>query len=228
MGEDLFWAIRGRGRASFGIIVAWKIKLVQVPPVVTVFTIRKKMDLEGTKLVHKWQHIANNLPKELFIRVIIQSPGIDSKDNEKTVKALFNSLFLGPVNELLPIMDKSFPELGLQAEDCIEMSWIESILHFPGYERGQTLEVLLDRTVHDESYFKAKSDFVEEPIPKSAWEKVREMFLDGITRDMILDPFGGRMDEISESELPFPHRKGNLYNKQYLSGGRRHFRLGGQ
>ncbi|KAL2474884.1 FAD-binding Berberine family protein [Abeliophyllum distichum] len=39
VGEDLLLAIRGGGGASFGIIVAWKIKLVWVPPVVTVFTI---------------------------------------------------------------------------------------------------------------------------------------------------------------------------------------------
>lgn len=31
MGEDLFWAIRGGGGASFGIILSWKIRLVRVP-----------------------------------------------------------------------------------------------------------------------------------------------------------------------------------------------------
>ncbi|KAM7530365.1 hypothetical protein LguiB_033775 [Lonicera macranthoides] len=31
MGEDLFWAIRGSGGASFGVIIEWKIKLVSVP-----------------------------------------------------------------------------------------------------------------------------------------------------------------------------------------------------
>ncbi|KAK9150789.1 hypothetical protein Syun_009098 [Stephania yunnanensis] len=36
MGEDLFWAIRGGGASSFGVILAFKIKLVQVPPVLTV------------------------------------------------------------------------------------------------------------------------------------------------------------------------------------------------
>nr|XP_012466379.1 unnamed protein product [Gossypium raimondii] len=33
MGEDLFWAIRGGGGNTFGVVVAWKIKLVAVPPV---------------------------------------------------------------------------------------------------------------------------------------------------------------------------------------------------
>lgn len=33
---------------------------------------------------------------------------------------------------------------------------------------------------------------------------------------MIMEPYGGRMDHISESELPFTHRNGNIYNIQYL------------
>ncbi|GMN19572.1 hypothetical protein TIFTF001_046973, partial [Ficus carica] len=31
MGEDLFWAIRGGGASSFGIVTAWKLRLVDVP-----------------------------------------------------------------------------------------------------------------------------------------------------------------------------------------------------
>ena len=33
---------------------------------------------------------------------------------------------------------------------------------------------------------------------------------------MIMEPFGGRLSEISESAIPFPHRKGNLYIIQYF------------
>jgi FAD/FMN-containing dehydrogenase len=46
MGEDLFWAIRGGGGASFGIILSWKIKLVHVPSTVIVFTVKPEL---GTK-----------------------------------------------------------------------------------------------------------------------------------------------------------------------------------
>ncbi|KAK2643959.1 hypothetical protein Ddye_019154 [Dipteronia dyeriana] len=35
IGEDLFWAIRGGGRAKFGVILSWKIKLVLIPEYVT-------------------------------------------------------------------------------------------------------------------------------------------------------------------------------------------------
>ena len=75
MGEDLFWAIRGGGGASFGVILSWKIKLVQVPPTVTAFNIKKTLEQGATKLVSKWQYISNKLHEDLFIRVIIQNVG---------------------------------------------------------------------------------------------------------------------------------------------------------
>ena len=211
MGEDLFWAVKGGGGASFGIIVSWKIKLVQVPPTVTVFSIDKTLEQGLTKLVHRWQYVADRLHEDLFIRVIIQNVG-----KKKTIQASFNSLFLGGVDKLIPLMGKSFPQLGLQAGDCTEMTWIESVLYFAGFPRGTPLEILLNRTHPDRSFFKAKSDYVKEAIPEAGLEGVWERFLKEEIVFMIMDPYGGRMNEISEYEIPFPHRKGNLYNIQYL------------
>lgn len=37
IGEDLFWAIRGGTASSYGVVLSWKIKLVPVPIIVTVF-----------------------------------------------------------------------------------------------------------------------------------------------------------------------------------------------
>ncbi|KAG5562330.1 hypothetical protein RHGRI_005157 [Rhododendron griersonianum] len=39
---------------------------------------------------------------------------------------------------------------------------------------------------------------------------------EGELAEMILSPYGGKMDEIAESAIPFPHRKGNLYKIQHL------------
>ncbi|KAK1696506.1 hypothetical protein QYE76_013203 [Lolium multiflorum] len=44
MGEDLFWAIRGGCGGSFGIVLSWKVQLIQVPPTVMVFSIGKTLD----------------------------------------------------------------------------------------------------------------------------------------------------------------------------------------
>lgn len=119
--------------------------LVSVPSTVTVFTVRKTLDQNATLLVLRWQYIADKLDEDLFIRIILRRVN-SSEEGKKTIEASFNSLFLGGVDELLPLMQESFPELGLVKEDCIEMSWIESILYFAGFPSGASLDVLLDRT----------------------------------------------------------------------------------
>ena len=48
MGEDLFWAIRGGGAASFGVVVAWKIRLVPVPSTVTTFIVNRELEQNET------------------------------------------------------------------------------------------------------------------------------------------------------------------------------------
>ncbi|KAI4297178.1 hypothetical protein L6164_037077 [Bauhinia variegata] len=215
MGDDLFWAIRGGGGASFGVILAWKIRLVPVPSTVTVFNVPRTLEQNGTKLVHRWQSVASKMDKDIFIRATMQRT--NSSQGNLTVQASFSSLYLGTVDKLLPLMQESFAELGLTREDCNEMSWIESILYFAGFQ-GQSLEVLLNRTQPGRLFFKAKSDYVTEPIPELGLEGIWPMLYEDEAEIGIIElsPYGGRMDEISESEIPYPHRSGTLYNIQHL------------
>ncbi|KAI0495642.1 hypothetical protein KFK09_021945 [Dendrobium nobile] len=222
MGEDLFWTLRGGGGASFGIIVAYKVRLVEVPNKVTVFTVSKTLEEGATKLVDKWQRIAHKVDKRLFIRTVFTVVGNDSEHDDqnktkRTVQVSFNSLFVGEMKELLLIMEDWFPELQLKTEDCIEMRWIESVLYFAGYQ-GKPLSILLERYSPVYTSFKHKSDFFTKPIPLEGWNRILKRFLKkGEQPMMIIDPWGGRMDEISETETAFPHRKGNLYNVHYLT-----------
>ncbi|OAY47185.1 berberine bridge enzyme-like 13 [Manihot esculenta] len=216
MGEDLFWAIRGGGGGSFGIIVAWKLKLVPVPETVTVFTVTKTLEEGGTSILYRWQQVADKLDEDLFIRVIIQ-PAAIGNSTKRTVTTSYNALFLGDANRLLQVMQSSFPELGLTRKDCMETSWIGSVLYIAGYPSTTPPEVLLQGKSLFKNYFKAKSDFVREPIPETGLEGLWQRLLEEESPLMIWNPYGGMMSRISESEIPFPHRKGTLFKIQYLS-----------
>ena len=73
MGEDLFWAIRGGGGGSFGIVLSWKIRLVSIPPIVTVFTVNRELDEDTLKLIHRWQYVASKVDENLFIGITLST-----------------------------------------------------------------------------------------------------------------------------------------------------------
>ncbi|CAN1821214.1 Berberine bridge enzyme-like D-1, partial [Linum perenne] len=123
MGEDLFWAIRGGGGASFGVILSWKLELVSVPQTVTVFSVAMTLKQNGSKI---------------------------------------------------------------------------------------------NRTAQFKGFFKAKSDYVKEPISELGLKGLYRRVLEQETSMLILTPYGGKMSEISDSETPFPHRRGYIYKIQYI------------
>ncbi|QCD83994.1 CO dehydrogenase flavoprotein-like [Vigna unguiculata] len=219
MGEDLFWAIRGGGGASFGVIVAWKIKLVPVPSTVTVFNVARTLEENATEIIQKWQLVANKMDERIFIRVDVKKVN-SSEHGKQTIQANFVSMFQGGVEELIPLMQKSLPELGLDRKDCTETSWIGSVVFanvvLGGSSVNEAHEVLLNRTRFRERIIaKAKSDYVMKPIPVEGLQGLWRLLYEVPDGELEFAPYGGRMYDISESELPFPHRSGYIFHIHY-------------
>ncbi|XP_026430345.1 berberine bridge enzyme-like 8 [Papaver somniferum] len=214
MGDGLFWAIRGGGGGSFGIVLSWKIRLVSVPPTVTVFSVGKTLAERATSLVRKWQKVAHKLPHDLFIMLGVGV--VDSTPTgNKTILTTFTSLFLGDSKKLQTVMKERFPELGLEAKDCIEMSWLRSVLFLDGLPTNGSIDILVNRP-QPQSYFKVKSDYVKQPISQIGLGKIWERTLKDEQNGMMFMPYGGRMSQIAESETPFSHRNGTLFKIIYL------------
>ncbi|MFQ6644512.1 hypothetical protein Gotur_020439 [Gossypium turneri] len=185
MGEDVFWAIRGGGTTSFG----------------------------ATELAYRWQQVAPKLPKDLFIR--LQPESINNGGNNKTVRVSFIGHFLGQADGLLRLMNVSFPELGLTRNDCLEMSWVESTLYWANFPNGTSIDVLLDRVEENRVFSKSKSDYYKALIPKQGLETLWQELMDIEDIFVQMNPYGGRMEEISDSETAFAHRAGNLFMVLY-------------
>uniref|UniRef100_A0A7N0RDZ7 FAD-binding PCMH-type domain-containing protein n=1 Tax=Kalanchoe fedtschenkoi TaxID=63787 RepID=A0A7N0RDZ7_KALFE len=218
MGEDLFWAIRGGGGGSFGVILSFKVRLVRVPATVTVFRVEKRRDLEEnvTEAVHKWLQIADKLDNNLFLRVLLQPVSSRVIKGARTIRASFIAEYLGDADSLVSILDKDFPELGLTKANCTEMSWIESVSYWATNDFGTPTEMLLDRNLGGTvNFLKRKSDFIQTPISKDGLESLWEKMIENRETGLVLNPYGGRMSEIGASETPMPHRAGNICKIQY-------------
>nr|QHW03916.1 berberine bridge enzyme-like protein 27 [Populus davidiana x Populus alba var. pyramidalis] len=213
MGEDLFWAIRGGGGGSFGVIISYKIKLVSVPETVTVFRAERTLEQNATDVVYKWQLVAPQTSNDLFMRMLLQPV---TRNGNQTIRASIVALYLGNSDSLVALLGKEFPELGLKKEDCNETSWIQSVMWWDESQNlGKSPDVLLDRNPNDAKFLKRKSDYVQNPISKDGLEWLWKKMIEVGKTGLVFNPYGGRMNEIPASETPFPHRAGNLFKVQY-------------
>ncbi|PNY15967.1 reticuline oxidase-like protein [Trifolium pratense] len=214
MGEDLFWAIRGGGGASFGVIISYSIKLVQVPEVVTVFRAANTVDQNGTEVVLQWQQVAPQTDDRLFMRLLIRPVSSNVVKGEITVRVTVVTLFLGGADELVTLLAKEFPSLGLKKENCSEMTWIDSVLWWANFGNDSKPDVLLDRNIDSASFLKRKSDYVENPISKDGLESIWKVIKLGKI-GLVFNPYGGKMSAVSSNATAFPHRAGNLFKIEY-------------
>ncbi|XP_047959656.1 berberine bridge enzyme-like 8 [Salvia hispanica] len=211
MGEDLFWAITGGGGSSFGVVVSYKIKIVPVPETVTVFRVVRDYDENFVDLVHRYQEIAaDEFPKELFLRLTLSVVN-------GTNRATFRAMYLGNSRDLVALINNSFPEMGLLLSDCLEMSWVQSVLFWTDFPSGTPVAELLSRVPQSLTYLKRKSDYLKKPIPKQALDLLFKKMVELRTPQLTFNPYGGRMAEIPAPEKPFPHRAGNIAKLQYAT-----------
>lgn len=94
--------------------------------------------------------------------------------------------------ELPPLMAEAFPELGVERQDCREVTYNEAIDFYAEF------------IVPGITPFKGISDFVRHSFPLSAYQGLWNLLKENAIGFMIMEPFGGKMGEI-----PFPHRRGN-------------------
>lgn len=215
MGEDVFWAIRGGGGGNWGIVFAWKIRLVRVPEIVTVFTVARPQHTkhEVEKIVQQFQNAVHNLDDEFHILVFVSS-GLVPKNKE--IAAIIQGLYLGPRSKAISILTDSFPAMEIEEEECKEMSWIESVDYLSDFNGGQgSISSLKERYFQGKSYFKIKSDYVRKPIPSVGIKTLIDFLQKQPKGYVLFEPYGGFMEKTRSDAIAFPHRKGNIFSIEY-------------
>ncbi|KAL4581011.1 hypothetical protein LXL04_017217 [Taraxacum kok-saghyz] len=210
MGEDLFWAIRGGGASSFGIVLAWKLRLVSVSEKVTVFILNKTLEEGATEIFHKYQYVAPTIDRNLHIRTQVFAEYIGNT-TKKTIRIMFEGIYQGTSDTLLPLLNKKFPELGVTRDLCEEIRMVQSTLVFWGLPSSTSTEILTNRSAIAKINNKSKSDYVRTPISIRGLRKIwRKLMENDESAFLMINPFGGRMADFSETSIPYPHRAGVL------------------
>ncbi|KAH0877219.1 hypothetical protein HID58_064613 [Brassica napus] len=167
----------------------------------------KNLDENAVDMVHKWQFVAPKTDPSLFMRLLLQPV---TRNKAQTVRASVVALFLGKSSDVLSLLTRDFPELGLKQENCTELTWIQSVLWWANNDNTTQVkpEILLDRNPDSASYGKRKSDYVEKEITKEGEAEVygRKYFGENFDRlvkvKTAVDPQNFFRDEQSVPTLP--------------------------
>ncbi|MED6114968.1 hypothetical protein PIB30_085564, partial [Stylosanthes scabra] len=191
-------------------------EIVDVNETVTVFRVERSLEQNDsvTELVLQWQEVAPKTDDRLFMRLILQPLSSKVVKGKKTVRVTVMALFLGGADEVLTLLGKDFPLLGLKKENCSEMSWINSVIWWANFDNGTRPEALLGRNYSAE-FLKRKSDYVQSPISRDGLEGLWKEMIELGKIGFVFNPYGGKMSEIAADTTPFPHRAGNLFKIQY-------------
>ncbi|KAK4421017.1 Berberine bridge enzyme-like 8 [Sesamum alatum] len=100
-----------------------------------------------TDTVYKFLQVVPKLDEDLYIKLAVDVVKV-GEVGKKTVRGTFLTLFLGDSERLLAHMKENFPELGLTKADCIEVSWVESLIRWTNFPTGTPTSVLLSRIFH--------------------------------------------------------------------------------
>ncbi|KAF7821042.1 berberine bridge enzyme-like 21 [Senna tora] len=174
----------------------------------------RTLEQNAIDLVVQWQEVAPRVDDRLFMRLLVSPVSSATLRGQKTVRVSVVTLFLGSADELVTLLEKEFPVLGLNKKNCNELTWIQSVLWWASYNYTKP-ETLLDRRLNSADFLKRKSDYVQNPISRDRLEWIWKKMIELKSILFVFNPYGGRMSEISSDAMPFPHRAGDLFKIQY-------------
>ncbi|KAJ2992589.1 hypothetical protein HDV02_002973 [Globomyces sp. JEL0801] len=206
---DLFWALRGGGSGSFGIITEYRINVYRIPEI-HMFTIRHRAGSRG-EVLRKWMKYFSN-----------PTPKLTTQLNIDKWSSNLVGQFSGPLKELNELIESSGILKVADMEHHYRKEYANA-LEAKSYVNSWGSNVNdLKVKVHDlqerKDYGKYKSDYGNEPIPEN------------MIKDMIFGPkgidanpggawiqfegLGGALAQVAPDATPYVHRK-SLFSMQY-------------
>lgn len=203
---DLFWAIRGGGGGSFGIVTKYRFQVRTALPVVYY-----NLHLDpgrGWQAVSAWQSFMPYAPDDMSstLHVTAGPKGVIriTAGGEFFGSAVEFQKAIAPLKKAAPITNEDVHPT---------TNFMEAVVHFGDGNLDTAIKPIR---------FKASSDyfFQEKPMTDAGYNAlVAGLGGAGMTGVALFDAYGGAINQVATADTAFVHRVGALYCIQYYAEG---------
>ncbi|MDG0817106.1 FAD-binding oxidoreductase [Bdellovibrio svalbardensis] len=195
--KDLFWALRGGGAGSFGIVTKLQFKTHEVSHVYTYGMSWKVSPEVAAQLMKTWQQWAPESPREITSLMKVSR----GKDGLINVRALGQTVGTENIlrSELARLSAIAQPE-SLNIKD---LDFMSSVRHFGGSFDQEYI------------FMKGKSDYIKQVMSDEGIAVLLKKIPSGI--DVIFDSYGGAIRDVADDATAFAHRTGTVSSLQYYT-----------
>lgn len=195
--SELFWALRGGGAGSFGIVTKLQFKTHPVSHVLVYGMSWNVTSKIAAELMKAWQQWAPEAPREITSLFKVSK----AKDGSINMRAIGQSLGAENVlrSELARLSAIAQPTK-MTVED---LDFMSSVRHFGG------------SFDHEYIFMKGKSDYIKQVMSDEGLEAMLQKAPTGI--DIIFDSYGGAIRDKADDETAFAHRAGTVSSLQYYT-----------
>ena len=186
--SELFWALRGGGQGSFGIISRMGFRTHKMPKVLRYSWEATLPMKKAVEFLWNWQNLVIQAPKSLSYCILSARKNGDSMDLQ----------FSGIATLRLEELNQFFQNLLRPAKLKVrEMTF------------AQAFEDFKDSDDYEKPYAKQKSDMVKKNISREGLEQICNEISENIGIE--INALGGAMNDLNANETAFPYRADTLF-----------------
>jgi FAD/FMN-containing dehydrogenase len=194
--EDLFWALRGAGAGSFGVVTRLELRTLPSPTATSFHVAWPAAD--AAAVIDAWQDWAPESPDEIAASLLVVAPGDPALPPAVTV---FGAM-LGTAADAAELLGALVACSGATpaSSALTQMSYPETKRYLSEHGPGDDLEGALY----------SRSEFFRRPLPAATIAALVDQLvrdrLPGQSRELDFTPWGGAYNRVREDATAFPHR----------------------
>ncbi|KAF9165463.1 hypothetical protein DFQ26_009916 [Actinomortierella ambigua] len=203
---DLFWALRGAGGGSFGLVTEFQIQAYKAPRKVTTVLINYPLT-KYSEVLDAYADLAQTATEDLMAEMNLHAEGIEIQVN-----------FLGPERRAQSAVDSLYQRIGSRPSSIKlhEGTWLEAATQW-GWMRGGTLE---DPVLGDARYARGRSLVYRKAMSReeknTIYRYLRQQPEGSSAAYIIVDIWGGKIDK-PNSASAFDNHRGVVLGIEFIS-----------